>query len=90
MIAAAMADRARGSLDRIKAFSETDFTEDLKKFHFPTLIVLGDDDQIVPVGASATQAAKLGRGAKLKVCPGAPHDLAATHREHFNADLLAS
>jgi non-heme chloroperoxidase len=73
----------------IKAFSETDMTEDLKKFDVPTLIVHGDDDQIVPIKASAMLSSKLVRGAMLKVYPGAPHGLATTHKEQLNADLLA-
>jgi non-heme chloroperoxidase len=76
-------------LDCIKQFSETDFTEDLKKFNVPTLIVHGDDDQIVPIGASALLSSKLVKGATLKVYPGAPHGIATTHQEQFNADLLA-
>jgi non-heme chloroperoxidase len=79
----------KNTLDCIKAFSETDFTEDLKKFDVPTLIVHGDDDQIVPIGASALAAAKLVKHAKLIVYPGAPHGLADTHKEKLNADLLA-
>lgn len=76
-------------LDCIKAFSETDFTEDLKKFDVPTLILHGDDDQIVPIGASAHLSAKLVKGATLKVYPGAPHGLATTHKNQLNEDLLA-
>jgi len=76
-------------LDCIKAFSETDFTEDLKKVDVPTLILHGDDDQIVPIAASAMRSSKLVKNATLKVYPGAPHALTATHREQFNADLLA-
>jgi non-heme chloroperoxidase len=73
----------------IKAFSETDMTEDLKKFDVPTLILHGDDDQIVPIKASAMLSSKLVKGATLKVYPGAPHGLATTHKEQLNADLLA-
>ena len=76
-------------LDCIKQFSETDFTEDLKKFDIPTLIAHGDDDQIVPIVASALKSAKLIPGATLKIYPGAPHGLATTHQDEFNADLLA-
>lgn len=76
-------------LDCIRQFSETDFTEDLKKFDVPTLFVHGDDDQIVPIGASAKLAVKLVKNATLKVYPGAPHGLAVTHQDEFNADLLA-
>jgi non-heme chloroperoxidase len=73
----------------IKAFSETDFTEDLKKFDVPTLIVHGDDDQVVPIGASALRSAKLVGNATLKVYAGAPHGLISTHKDQLNADLLA-
>ena len=76
-------------LDCIKQFSETDFTEDLKKITIPTLIVHGDDDQIVPIAASALLSSKLIKKATLKVYPGAPHGIATTHQEHFNSDLLA-
>ena len=79
----------KAELDCIKQFSETDFTEDLKKFNVPTLIVHGDDDQIVPIADSAMLAAKLVKGSTLKVYAGAPHGLASTHQEQFNADLLA-
>jgi len=79
----------KNTFDCIKAFSETDFTEDLKKFDVPTLIVHGDDDQIVPIGASAHSAAKLVKNATLKVYAGAPHGLADTHKDQLNADLLA-
>ena len=79
----------RNALDCIKAFSETDFTEDLKKFDVPTLILHGDDDQIVPIGASALASAKLVKNAKLVVYPGAPHGLTDTHKDKLNADLLA-
>lgn len=73
----------------IKAFSETDFTEDLKKFNVPTLVVHGDDDQVVPIGASAMMSSKLVKNAKLIVYPGAPHGLTDTHKDKLNADLLA-
>ncbi len=79
----------KNTFDCIKAFSETDFTEDLKKFDVPTLIVHGDDDQIVPIGASAHRTAKLVNNATLKVYTGAPHGLVDTHKEQLNADLLA-
>jgi non-heme chloroperoxidase len=79
----------KGAVDCIKAFSETDFTEDLKKFDVPTLILHGDDDQIVPIGASAHQSSKLVKNATLKVYPGAPHGLPDTHKEELGADLLA-
>jgi non-heme chloroperoxidase len=77
------------AFDCIKAFSETDFTEDLKKIDVPTLILHGDDDQIVPIGASALMSAKLVKGAKLKVYPGAPHGMCSTLKDKVNADLLA-
>jgi non-heme chloroperoxidase len=75
--------------DCIKAFSETDFTEDLKKFDVPTLILHGDADQIVPIGASALLSSKIIKGAKLKVYPGLPHGMCSTHKDVINADLLA-
>ena len=80
---------SRASIDCIKAFSETDFTEDLKKFDVPTLILHGDDDQIVPIGASAMLSSKLVKGATLKVYPGLPHGMCSTHKDQINADLLA-
>jgi non-heme chloroperoxidase len=73
----------------IKAFSETDFTEDLKKFDVPTLILHGDDDQIVPIGAAALLSSKIVKGATLKVYPGAPHGMCSTLKDEVNADLLA-
>jgi len=73
----------------IKAFSETDQTEDLKKFDVPTLILHGDDDQIVPIANSATLSAKLVKNATLKVYKGAPHGMCTTHKEEVNEDLLA-
>jgi len=75
--------------DCIKAFSETDLTEDLKKFDVPTLIMHGDDDQIVPIGASALLASKIVKGSTLKVYPGLPHGMCSTHKDLINADLLA-
>jgi len=72
----------------IKAFSETDFTEDLKKFDVPTLVMHGEDDQIVPVKDSARKSARLIKGAKEIYYPGAPHGLTATHQDQVNADLL--
>jgi len=78
----------KNTFDCIKAFSETDFTEDLKKFDVPTLIVHGDDDQIVPIGAAAHHSSKLVKNAILKVYAGAPHGLAYTDQEQLNADLL--
>ena len=74
--------------DCIKAFSETDFTEDLKAIDVPTLIIHGDDDQIVPIAAAALLSAQLVKGATLKVYPGAPHGLAVTATDQLNADLL--
>ena len=79
----------KGVFDCIKAFSETDFTEDLKKFDVPTLILHGDDDQIVPIGASAMLSSKLVKGSTLKVYPGYPHGMCSTHKTQINADLLA-
>jgi non-heme chloroperoxidase len=78
----------KNTLDCIKAFSETDFTEDLKQLDVPTLIVHGDDDQIVPIGAAALRSAKLVKHALLKIYAGAPHGLADTHRARLNSDLL--
>ncbi len=75
--------------DCIKAFSETDFTEDLKKFDVPTLILHGDADQIVPIGASALLSSKIVKGATLKVIAGAPHGMCSTLKEQINAELLA-
>ena len=72
----------------IKAFSETEQTEDLKKFDVPTLILHGDDDQIVPIGASALLSSKIVKGATLKIYPGAPHGMCTTLKDQVNADLL--
>lgn len=79
----------KGAYDCIKAFSETDMTEDLLKFDIPTLIIHGDDDQIVPFADSAPLSSKLVKDATLKVYPGADHGLTITHKEQFNEDLLA-
>lgn len=79
----------QNQLDCIKAFSETDFTTDLKQFDVPTLIIHGDDDQIVPIDASARASAKLIKNAILKVYPGGSHGLADTHKNELNTDLLA-
>jgi non-heme chloroperoxidase len=79
----------KGVIDCIKAFSETDFTEDIKRFDVPTLIIHGDDDQIVPIGASALISSKLIKNAQLKVYKGAPHGLCSTQKEQVNAELLA-
>lgn len=76
-------------IDCIKAFSETDFTEDLKKMDVPTLIIHGDDDQIVPIADSAELSAKLVKNSTLKVYPGASHGLCSTEKDKVNADLLA-
>jgi non-heme chloroperoxidase len=75
--------------DCIKAFSETDFTEDLKKIDVPTLILHGDDDQIVPIADSALLSAKLVKNATLKIIPGGPHGMCATMKDRINAELLA-
>jgi non-heme chloroperoxidase len=75
--------------DCVAAFSETDFTEDLKKFNVPTLILHGDADQMVPIAASALATAKLIPAATLKIYPGASHGLCSTHKDQVNADLLA-
>jgi non-heme chloroperoxidase len=72
----------------IKAFSETDFTEDLKKIDVPTFIMHGDDDQIVPIGASAMLSSRLVKGSTLKVYPGFDHGMCSTHKDQINADLL--
>ena len=79
----------KGVIDCIKAFSETDFTEDLKKIDVPTLIMHGDDDQIVPIGASAKLSAKLVKGATLKVYPGLSHGMCTVNKDQINTDLLA-
>jgi non-heme chloroperoxidase len=78
----------KNAYDCIKAFSETDFTEDLKKFDVPTLIIHGDDDQIVPIGASAMLSSKLVEGSVLKIYPGGTHSLGDTSKDQLNADLL--
>jgi non-heme chloroperoxidase len=78
----------KGAFDCIKAFSETDFTEDLKRIDVATLILHGDDDQIVPIGASAMLSSKLVKDAVLKVYPGLPHGMCSTHKDRINADLL--
>jgi non-heme chloroperoxidase len=79
----------KNTFDCIKAFSETDFTEDLKKFDVPTLILHGDDDQIVPIGAAGLASSKLVKNSTLKVYRGAPHGLTETHKDQLNADLLS-
>ena len=79
----------KNAYESIKAFSETDFTEDLKKFDVPTLVLHGEDDQIVPVKNSARKSAQLIKGAKDVYFPGAPHGITATHQDQINAELLA-
>ena len=78
-----------GVYDCIEAFSETDFTDDLKKFDVPTLILHGDDDQIVPIGAAGLLSSKIVKGATLKVYPGAPHGMCSTLKDQINEDLIA-
>jgi non-heme chloroperoxidase len=79
----------KNSYESVKAFSETDFTEDLKKFDIPTLVLHGEDDQVVPVHDSARKSARLIKNAKAIYYPGAPHGITATHADQINADLLA-
>ncbi|MGE0279905.1 MAG: alpha/beta fold hydrolase [Rhizobiaceae bacterium] len=79
----------KGQLDCIREFSEVDYTEDLKRIDVPTLVVHGDDDQIVPIGAAGLRTAEIVRGALLKVYPGGDHGLPTTQQDAFNADLLA-
>ena len=78
----------KNAYDCIKAFSETDFTEDLKKIDVPTLIIHGDDDQIVPIGASAMLSAKLVKNSTMKIYKGGSHSLGDTSKEQLNKDLL--
>jgi non-heme chloroperoxidase len=78
----------KNTYDCIKAFSETDFTEDLRKFDIPTLVIHGDDDQVVPIVAAGLATAQIIKGAVMKVYEGAPHGLAETRKEQLNADLL--
>jgi non-heme chloroperoxidase len=78
----------KGAYDCVQAFSETDLTDDLKRFDVPTLVLHGDDDQIVPYLDSALLSSKIIPGAELKIYPGAPHGLMVTHKDQFNADLL--
>jgi non-heme chloroperoxidase len=78
----------KAAYDCVKAFSETDLTGDLKKIDVPTLIIQGDDDQIVPIDDSGRLSVKIVEDAELKVYPGAPHGLFQTHKEQFNGDLL--
>jgi non-heme chloroperoxidase len=79
----------KAAYDCIKAFSETDFTEDLKKIDVPTLVLHGDDDQIVPIADSALLTSKLVKGATLKIIPGGPHGMCSTLKDQINAELLA-
>jgi non-heme chloroperoxidase len=79
----------KNTYECIKAFSETDFTEDLKKFDVPTLVIHGDDDQVVPIGAAGRASARIIPNAKLIVYSGAPHGLTDTHKDRLNEDLLA-
>ena len=85
----AMMGGAKPQYDSIAAFSETDFTEDLKRIEVPTLVLHGDDDQIVPVANSALLSSKLLKKSTLKVYPGLPHGMCATHADVINRDLLA-
>jgi non-heme chloroperoxidase len=78
----------KAAYDCVKVFSETDFTEDLKKFDVPTLILHGDDDQIVPIGSAALMSSKIVKGAILKVYPGAPHGMCSTLKDQVNEELL--
>jgi non-heme chloroperoxidase len=80
----------KGAVDCVKAFSETDFTADLEKFDVPTLIIHGDDDQIVPIQAAGKRSAEIVKGSTFKIYPGAPHGLANTvaYKDRFNTDLL--
>jgi non-heme chloroperoxidase len=79
----------KAAFDCIAAFSETDFTEDLRQIDIPVLVAHGDDDQIVPFANSAPKTATLLKNGTLKVYPGAPHGLTGAHEQEFNADLLA-
>jgi non-heme chloroperoxidase len=85
----AMQSGLKNAYESIRAFSETDFSEDLKKFDIPTLVLHGEDDQIVPVRDSAMKSARLIPGAKDVYFPGAPHGITATHQDKINAELLA-
>jgi non-heme chloroperoxidase len=79
----------RASYEGVRAFSETDFTQDLTRFDVPTLIIHGEDDQNVPIANTALVSSKLIKNAELKVYAGAPHGLTVTHKDRFNEDLLA-
>jgi non-heme chloroperoxidase len=85
----AMMGGAKAQYDGIKAFSETDFTEDLKSITVPTLVMHGDDDQIVPLAASAPLSAKLLKNSTLEIYEGLPHGMCTTHSDFVNAELLA-
>jgi dienelactone hydrolase len=89
LLAAGYDGGAQAAYDCIKAFSETDFNEDLKKVDAPTLILHGDGDQIVPIGASAMLSAKIVKGASLKIYSGSPRGMCSTHKDQINSDLLA-
>jgi non-heme chloroperoxidase len=78
----------KNAYESVKAFSETDFTEDLKKFDVPTLLLHGEDDQIVPVHDSSRKAARLIKNARDVYYPGAPHGITATNADQINAELL--
>jgi non-heme chloroperoxidase len=84
-----MMGSAKAHYDGIVAFSQTDFTEDLKKLSVPTLVMHGDDDQIVPIGAAGLMSAKIVKNATLKVYPGFPHGMPTTNADQINTDLLA-
>ncbi len=86
---AGMLGSHKSQYDTIKAFSETDFTEDLKKIDVPTLVLHGEEDQIVPIVAAGLKSAKIVKNAKLKVYPGYPHGMCQIHADEINADLLA-
>jgi non-heme chloroperoxidase len=79
----------KSAYECIKAFSETDFTEDLKRFDLPTLIMHGEDDQIVPIGVSSMRSAQLVRGSRLKVYPDLSHGMCSVNKDQINVDLLA-
>jgi non-heme chloroperoxidase len=85
----AMMGSAKAQYEGIKAFSESDFTEDLKIIDVPTLVMHGDDDQIVPIGASAKESVKLVKGSTLKIYPGFSHGMCTVNKDQINADLLA-
>jgi non-heme chloroperoxidase len=84
-----MSGGVKAHYDCVKAFSETDFTEDLKKIEIPVLVMHGDDDQIVPIGAAGLMSAKILKNSTLKVYPGFPHGMATTHADRIDADVLA-